>query len=124
MTEENGTIYLSQGELADIIGVDRSTIHAWQRDGLPYEAQGRGKPGRYIAPVALNWWGGREAVRKQGLNITCPKLTALYGHSLGMGGQPDWEKSAKRLAALMNVTGPEFYRLFGMVQGMKLMSRR
>jgi len=120
METKNGTIYLSQVELAELIGVSRTTISAWQRESMPFEPQGRGKASRYIAPVAVNWYQGREAIRKMGLKLTDPKLTVLFGHSIGMGGEPGWKRTARSLAEKMNVTGEEFIRLFAMCEGIRL----
>ena len=123
MTDKS-PIYISQHELAQIIGVNRTTITEWQRQGLPYEPQGRGKENRYIAPVAINWWAGRRLIDQMGLKITDPALTVLLGHAIPMSNEPDWEAHAKHVAALMDVTGSEFERLFGTVQGILLYRKR
>ena len=43
----------NQGEVAQAFGVDRSTIHAWQRRGLPYIDNGKGKPSAYVPPLVF-----------------------------------------------------------------------
>ena len=116
--------YISQHELAQIIGVNRTTITEWQRQGLPYEPQGRGKENRYIAPVVINWWAGRRLIEQMGLKITDPALTVLLGHAIPMSSEPDWETSAKRLVGHMNLPSSKFNRLFGTVQGILLYRKR
>jgi hypothetical protein len=57
----------TQLETAKAFGVDRTTIHAWQHEGLPYERQGREV---LLKPhITFAWIVGREIAKKKKLDI-------------------------------------------------------
>lgn len=112
--------YINQSDLSALLGIDRGRITALQKQGLPYESAGRGKPARYIAPVVLGWWFGRDYAKKRGLNVGDPATLALLGYSLAAASDPDWKDSARRLAGWMNITGSKFEHLFGIVEGIRI----
>src|SRR5262245_38909349 len=57
---------VSQLELAELLGVSRQTITAWQDEGLPFEASGvPGEPGRYDTAVVLRWAFRRELAKSR-----------------------------------------------------------
>lgn len=53
-------IRANQGDLAEIMGVDRTSIHAWQRSGMPHISQGAGKAVIYIVPLCMRWRLGQK----------------------------------------------------------------
>ena len=55
---------VTQTELARMLDVDRTTIHAWQNKGLPYISHGKGKPNTYRTGVAIHWMVGREKLQE------------------------------------------------------------
>lgn len=50
------TEHFSQTDIAAILGVDRTTVRAWTKAGMPYaEPTTRGKEAEFSLPVALYW---------------------------------------------------------------------
>jgi len=88
---------LTQAQLADLVGVDRTTVRAWQKHGMPFTApEEKGKPASYCGPLALNWWGGHRAADKWSLTLSALEKIAL-GLSLGTEGGPNTEERATLL---------------------------
>jgi len=56
---------LSQAELAEILGVDRTTIRNYQTAGMPYLPAGRGRSAEYIAPLSIHWSMGFRLSRQK-----------------------------------------------------------
>lgn len=73
---------LSQGELAKLIEVDRATIHAWGREGMPYKKPSRkGEKGAYSLSACIHWRAGHDLSRRRGLRDI--ELTPLQKVALG-----------------------------------------
>lgn len=56
--------FVNQQEIAEHFGVNRTTVRAWTKRGLPYLEADQGKPGRYHIGHTL-WWvlGGNHLER-------------------------------------------------------------
>ncbi|EAW2930792.1 hypothetical protein FEF61_22690 [Salmonella enterica] len=52
--------FVSQQEIAEHFKVNRTTIRAWTKSGLPYLEADRGKPAGYHIGHTLWWFLGRE----------------------------------------------------------------
>lgn len=52
--------FLSQVELADALGVDRTTIGAWTKKGLPFIKGDQGKPHMFHFSCSMWWMLGKE----------------------------------------------------------------
>lgn len=62
---------LTQGELAQILDVDRGTILNWQRAGMPYrEPDKNGLPASYVGPICINWHYGRKRAQERKLSLS------------------------------------------------------
>jgi hypothetical protein len=57
----------TQMEAAKALGVDRTTIHAWQHEGLPCERQGREM--LFKPYIAFAWTVGRAIAKEKRLDI-------------------------------------------------------
>jgi DNA-binding XRE family transcriptional regulator len=57
----------TQAETAKALGVDRTTIHAWQNEGLPCER--RGREVLFKPPIAFSWTVGRTIAKEKKLDI-------------------------------------------------------
>lgn len=69
---------IPQYELAAMMSVDRSTITQWQRAGMPYHPESRGKANLYDWPVCFLWRNGRSFARHRNLpNLGGPVLVVL-----------------------------------------------
>lgn len=54
------TFLVSQQELATIFGVNRTTVRAWTKQGLPCLEGDKGKPHMYHPGIAMWWRKGRQ----------------------------------------------------------------
>ena len=77
MSRNNNIAEASQGDLAEIFGVDRTRIHAWQRQGLPVLHGGRGVQNLHPVPVALRWRIGSRVAKGLQLNLGALDTVAL-----------------------------------------------
>lgn len=99
----------SQAELADLAGVDRTTIRNYQKHGLPHAPQrGKGQECKYVMPVAIHWIGAYGYLRRLHKPSLKPLEMVLLGHALGncdfisfaeWRAQPETRRLAKRLSA-------------------------
>ncbi len=51
---------VNQQEAAKMFRVDRTSIHAWQKLGMPFISNGKGKPNSYKVGVVIHWRHGRD----------------------------------------------------------------
>lgn len=63
--------HASQQEVAQFMDVDRTTIRAWTKGGMPYKAGGRGATGEYDAGIVFYWWASLIHRNK----YTLPKMS-------------------------------------------------
>jgi phage terminase Nu1 subunit (DNA packaging protein) len=62
---------LSQAELSQLLGVDRTTIRSWTRHGLPYrEPETKGGKGSYCASICIHWRAGHKFAEARGVEIS------------------------------------------------------
>ncbi|AYN28651.1 hypothetical protein D8682_17715 [Buttiauxella sp. 3AFRM03] len=74
----NSTFLVSQQELADNFGVDRTTIRAWTKQGLPCIEGDRGKSHQYHPGITMWWRVGAQYAEKMKLrNLTGVQCIAL-----------------------------------------------
>lgn len=103
------TILVNQGDLADLLGVDRGTVHALQRQGMPYTPGGRGKPNTYDAPVCMYWRYGLDIAKRRGHpNVAAPTAVLVaYARNLGDDPFDFWYPRALDLARRAGATKPD-----------------
>jgi DNA-binding XRE family transcriptional regulator len=67
---------MSQAEVAGLLGVDRTTIGAWGRAGMPFDPRGRGKESSYSPSIAIFWqvW---QTLRREFRLKDCSPVKAL-----------------------------------------------
>ena len=76
---------LNQGQLATLVGVDRSTVTTWQRAGMPYRrAAENGLAAGYSAGVAIHWKAGHSWAQKSRINLSAGQKVAI-GWLFGCG---------------------------------------
>ncbi len=51
---------VNQQEAARMFDVDRTSINAWQKLGMPFISNGKGKPNTYKVGVSIHWRHGRD----------------------------------------------------------------
>jgi hypothetical protein len=52
---------LSQADLSKLLGIDRTTVRSWTRQGMPYaKPKTRGGKGRYCASICIHWRAGHQ----------------------------------------------------------------
>lgn len=57
---------VNQAELAQIMGVSKQTISAWQEEGLPVATRGvRGRPNSYDTAKVVKWFAARESGKSE-----------------------------------------------------------
>jgi hypothetical protein len=79
---------LTQIELADILGVDRSTIQSWSRQGMPHrKPEKNGLPASYNGPICINWQQGHKVARAKNLDLS-PLDKIAAGWACGTEGKP------------------------------------
>ncbi len=66
-TTTTGPMRISQTQLAGALGVDRTSITRWQKQGLPYIATGRGQSAEYIPALAIMWRTGVSVAKRADL---------------------------------------------------------
>ncbi|SEO92479.1 hypothetical protein [Aquisalimonas asiatica] len=71
---------LNQHELAELLDVDRTTIGAFQRRGMPYRSQGRGRPNLYDGPVCMHWFYGSERAKAAGVDDLPPAGVVVWNY--------------------------------------------
>ncbi|MEN0581912.1 hypothetical protein AAIG39_23345 [Phytobacter palmae] len=69
--------FVSQQEVAEHFGVNRTTIRAWTKQGMPYLEADRGKPGGYHIGHVMWWCMGKdrfEEIGHEGKTSTLEKI--------------------------------------------------
>ncbi len=104
--------------MAQAFGVDRSTIHAWQRRGLPYIDNGKGKPSAYVPPLVLRWCLAHDVAKDDqwGIKLTDGLSAVCFGYALDHDecGKPDrCHETLHQLQRCMDVTAERFFQAFG-----------
>lgn len=109
---------LTQTELAEIIGVDRTTIRNWTNKGMPYTPpEGKGQPGSYCGPLCINWWAGHRKAEHSSRKFSDVEKIAL-GYAIGCEAiTPSAEKRFIDLMALMGVGADEASKMVYFARG-------
>ena len=97
MREENT---FGQTEIAEYLGVDRSTIARWCRaEGLPYERSAHGKEHRIELRTAVHWLIGHRYAQERGLDFSPLEkiLHALAMHEIRFKKYPNFESWKTRM---------------------------
>lgn len=109
---------VTQQELAALVGVDRTTIHAKHGRGLRFQPGG-GKTNRYPTTAAFSWWIGHEVARGLKLDLAGAEPIALARYCLD-AGRGRWEAEATEYGAQMGYSEAECLMAVGKVQGLAL----
>ena len=74
MTKEQqkrrAAVTFSQTEIGEYLGVDRSTVARWCREGLPCERNAHGKEHQIVMGIALHWLIGHRHAKKNKLDLS------------------------------------------------------
>jgi len=113
---------LTQTEMAEWFGVDRTTVTQYQRDGMPFIRGGRGKANLYDAFVCLLWRMGRDQAKKKGLS-RLPALTYIL--SAWLCGEReedplDWMPRARHLAERIDLPSDDAMYLHCLATAMNI----
>ena len=94
---------VNQAEIAKVLGVDRTTVHRYQREGMPYRSQRQGKAAGYCVPVCLHWFMGREALRDtdHSRRLNEPLFPMLFSRAMMYPAGEPW---ADTLASVVRLT--------------------
>lgn len=60
--------FMNQARLAEALGVDRTTIGAWTKKGLPFIKGDQGKPHIFHLPCSIWWVLGRNFAERRGIS--------------------------------------------------------
>lgn len=91
---------LSQAEIAAILAVDRTTVRAYTKQGMPYrKPEVRGGRASFCGPVAINWKLGHRVAESRGLQLS-PVEKIAVGWLLGVG-----EPNAEELKLFVELLG-------------------
>ena len=114
-----------QADLAELIGVDRTTIRHYTQAGMPHMAGGRGKKNCYIIPVCINWVAGYQAARENGLPMMSPLELILFGYTTAFQNASfqEYRSEATGIAATAGASDREFDEAVGFLRGAKLLPR-
>ena len=119
--------FLSQQEIADQFGVDRTTVRAWTKRGLPFIEGDKGKPGRYQLGHVLFWVRGQEGLKELGMTGELHPLDCIM-HSreimLSMVGEEEdkqeYEKKFNKGLEIYGYSPDEIAQARGRAQGIEI----
>ena len=114
----------NQSDLAEMIGVDRTTVRHYTQAGMPYEAGTQGQENRYTVPLCLNWVSGYRAARENGLPMMSPLELLLFGYSTAYRNDASsraYHAAAAGLAEKAGATPAEFEQAVGFLRGARLL---
>lgn len=115
----------NQADLAELVGVDRTTIRHYTQAGMPHMAGGRGKENRYIIPVCVHWIAGFQSARANSLPMMQPLELILFGYSGAFRNATfqEYRSEAAGIAATAGASDREFDEAIGFLRGAKLLPR-
>ena len=113
----------NQADLAQMVGVDRTTVRNYTKAGLPFVPGGRGKENRYIVPLCIHWIAGYQAARANGLPMMQPLELILFGYSTAFRNASlhEYRSAAAGIAEKAGATPAEFEQAVGFLRGAKLL---
>jgi hypothetical protein len=113
----------NQADLAELLGVDRTTIRAYTQAGMPHMPGGKGRENRYVVPICINWAAGYQAARANGLPMMQPLELILFGYSTAFrnASLQEYRGAAAGIAEKAGATPAEFDEAVGFLRGAKLL---
>ncbi|HCN6359533.1 TPA: hypothetical protein N6Z78_005456 [Escherichia coli] len=69
--------FVSQQEIAEHFKVNRTTIRAWTKQGMPYLNADRGKSGGYHIGHTLFWYSGKSHLQTIGYHVETSALEKI-----------------------------------------------
>lgn len=80
--KSNALHFLSQVELADALGVDRTTIGAWTKKGLPFIKGDQGKHHMFHFSCSMWWMLGKEFAERQNISGLTAVQQIIFARAL------------------------------------------
>ncbi len=113
----------NQAELAQMVGVDRTTIRAYAQAGMPCALKNKRRENNYIVPLCINWIAGYQAARANDLPMMNPLELILFGYSTAFrnASLQEYRAEATGIAERAGATGAEFDEAIGFLRGAKLL---
>ena len=115
----------NQSDLAELIGVDRTTIRAYAKAGMPCTPKTKGRENNYCVPLCVHWACGYQAARANSLPMMQPLELILFGYSGAFrnASYQEYRSEAAGIAELAGATPAEFEQAVGFLRGAKLLPR-
>ena len=63
-------LFVDQGDLAEMLNVNRSTINRYQRIGMPYVAGKQGEKSQYDLGICVHWLCGHQWALREHIELT------------------------------------------------------
>jgi phage terminase Nu1 subunit (DNA packaging protein) len=115
----------NQADLAELIGVDRTTIRAYAKAGMPCTPKTKGRENNYVIPLCVNWVAGYQAARENGLPMMNTLELVLLGFTTAFQNASfqEYRSEAAGIAATAGASDREFDEAVGFLRGAKLLPR-
>lgn len=114
---------VDQTTLANILGVDRTTVRAYTQIGMPFIPGGRGESHQFQVPLCLHWYVGYSSARKHKLPEMTPLQYMLYGltGALRDSTYSVWKRNANKLAEALGTQPGDVEEAVGFLRGARLL---
>ena len=126
MRWEKCYLIVNQNELAEMFGVDRTTITAYQREGMPYTKGGCGKENAYPVTLCMYWVITKNIFMKSRSYPPRkdPLFFVLFSYARNLEDDPymtylQWEKRAIQMAKYMGSSSNSVHECIGYLKGIK-----
>jgi len=115
----------NQADLAELIGVDRTTIRAYANAGMPCTPKTKGRENQYIIPLCINWVAGYQTARENSLPMMNTLELILLGYTTAFQNASfqEYRSEAAGIAAKAGASDREFDEAVGFLRGAKLLPR-
>lgn len=108
---------VSQSAIAEFFGVDRTTVRAWQKKGLPHINNGKGKSLTFVGPLAVRWRIGQKAGLEYKIDTSDPLTSICFGYAVDYYSSDEFtwthESLLSDLQKCLDVTPEKFHQTFG-----------
>ena len=115
----------NQADLAEMFGVDRTTIRAYVKSGMPCTLKTTGREDQYIIPLCVNWAAGYQTARENSLPMMNTLELILLGYTTAFQNASfhEYRSEAAGIAATAGASDREFDEAIGFLRGAKLLPR-
>ena len=114
--------YVDQGAIASILEVDRSSILAFQKRGMPYKAGAVGESNSYDIGLVCYWFSGNKIAMRRQIRLTAlEKILLAFARGSGHQTFAAWESRALSLSDWLNSSREEIATAAGFLSGRGLL---